>query len=105
MRKFFRTELGAVIPVDIVETLMGHEGYLTEVYRRYSFEDLGKFYQQGEHALIIFGSGEDVNKLREEIEDHVRYTEDNFRVTCSYCRKPMYFSERKSYWPKTKKNT
>ncbi len=34
LRKFFRTRLGAVIPVDIVETLMGHEGYLTEVYRK-----------------------------------------------------------------------
>jgi hypothetical protein len=48
---------------------MGHEGYLTEVYRKYSFEDLGKFYQQGEHTLIVFGSGEDVNKLREEISE------------------------------------
>ena len=67
LRKFFRTRLGAVIPVDIVEILMGHEGYLTEVYRKYSFEDLGKFYQQGEHALTIFGVGEDVSKLREEI--------------------------------------
>ncbi|MGD0329191.1 MAG: hypothetical protein ABSB40_01950 [Nitrososphaeria archaeon] len=48
---------------------MGHEGYLTEVYRKYSFEDLGKFYQQGEHTLTVFGSGEDVNKLREEISE------------------------------------
>ena len=30
LRKFFRTRLGAVIPVDVVEALMGHEGYLTE---------------------------------------------------------------------------
>ncbi|MGD0329828.1 MAG: site-specific integrase [Nitrososphaeria archaeon] len=69
LRKFFRTRLGSIIPVDIVETLMGHEGYLTEVYRRYTFEDLGKFYQQGEHTLTVFGSGEDVNKLREEISE------------------------------------
>ena len=44
LRKFFRTRLGPVIPVDVVEALMGHEGYLTEVYRRYSIEDLKKFY-------------------------------------------------------------
>lgn len=46
---------------------MSHEGCLMEVYRKYTFEDLGKFYQQGEHALMIFGVGEDVNNLREEI--------------------------------------
>jgi len=31
LRKFFRTRMGTVIKVDIVEALMGHEGYLTEV--------------------------------------------------------------------------
>jgi hypothetical protein len=72
LRKFFRTKLGAVIPVDIVESLMGHEGYLTEVYRRYSFEDLGKFYQDGEHALVIFGSREDAVKLKKEMEEENR---------------------------------
>ena len=40
LRKFFRTRLGAVIPVDVAEALMGHEGYLTEVYRKYYVEDL-----------------------------------------------------------------
>jgi len=33
---------------------MGHEGYLTEVYRRYSKENLAKLHKQGEHALLIF---------------------------------------------------
>jgi len=28
LRKFFRTKMGSVIPVDVVEALMGHEGYL-----------------------------------------------------------------------------
>ena len=55
LRKFFRTKMGSVIPVDVTEALMGHEGYLTEVYRRYSVEDLAKFYKQGEPALLIFG--------------------------------------------------
>ncbi|MGD0330874.1 MAG: site-specific integrase [Nitrososphaeria archaeon] len=71
LRKFYRTRLGSIIPVDIVETLMGHEGYLTEVYRKYQDDPdaLGKFYMQGEHTLTVFGSGEDVNKLREEISE------------------------------------
>jgi integrase len=69
LRKFFRTKLGAVIPVDIVETLMGHEGYLTEVYRKYSFEDLAKFYSQGEAAISIMAELEEVSKLRVEVEE------------------------------------
>ncbi len=69
LRKFFRTKLGTVIPVDVVEALMGHEGYLTEVYRRYSMEDLAKFYKQGEHALLVFTESGEVSRLREEIEE------------------------------------
>jgi integrase len=30
LRKFFRTKMGSMIPVDVAEALMGHEGYLTE---------------------------------------------------------------------------
>jgi len=69
LRKFFRTRLGAVIPVDIVEALMGHEGYLTEVYRRYSMEDLAKFYLQGESALLVFTEAGEVTRLRQEVEE------------------------------------
>lgn len=45
------------------------EGYLTEVYRRYSTEDLAKFYLQGESALLIFTEAEEVGKLRAEVEE------------------------------------
>lgn len=69
LRKFFRTKLGSIIPVDVVEALMGHEAYLTEVYRRYSQEDLAKFYLQGEPALSIFTEAEEVSKLRVEVEE------------------------------------
>lgn len=69
LRKFFRTKLASVIQVDVVEALMGHEGYLTEVYRKYSVEDLAKFYKQGEHSLQVFTDAGEVNSLRQEIED------------------------------------
>jgi integrase len=69
LRKFFRTRMGTVIPVDVVEALMGHEGYLTEVYRKYSIEDLAKFYRQGEHALLVFTEAAEIGKLRIEIEE------------------------------------
>ena len=64
--------MATVIPVDVVEALMGHEGYLTEVYRRYSIEDLAKFYKQGEHTLLVFAESENVSKLRAEIEEKNR---------------------------------
>lgn len=69
LRKFFRTKMGSMIPVDVVEALMGHEGYLTEVYRRYSVEELAMFYKQGEPALLVFTEAQEVAKLRVEIED------------------------------------
>ena len=69
LRKFFRTKLGSVILVDVVEALMGHEGYLTEVYRRYSMDDLAKFYKQGEHALLVFTESGEISRLRQEIEE------------------------------------
>jgi len=72
LRKFFRTRMATVIPVDVVEALMGHEGYLTEVYRRYSLEDLAKFYKQGEHTLLVFADNEGVAKLRAEVEERNR---------------------------------
>ncbi|MEM4721050.1 MAG: tyrosine-type recombinase/integrase [Candidatus Methanomethylicaceae archaeon] len=68
LRKFFRTRMGSTIPVDIVEALMGHEGYLTECYRKYSQEDLAQFYKKGEHSVTIFGNGKDMAKVKEEME-------------------------------------
>jgi len=79
LRKFFRTRLGATgIPVDVVEALMGHEGYLTDVYRRYSLEDLRKFYLKGESALLVFTEAQEVTKLRKEVEERNQNLQKNF---------------------------
>jgi len=69
LRKFFRTRMATLIPVDVTEALMGHEGYLTDVYRRYSQEDLAKFYLKGESSLTLFSDAKEVTKLRVEIEE------------------------------------
>lgn len=62
--------MGSVIPVDVVEALMGHEEGLTEVYRKYTSEDLAKFYKQGECALQVFGADtEEISKVREETKE------------------------------------
>jgi len=54
LRKFFRTYMSLIIPYDIVEALLGHEGYLTTCYRRYSEEQLGQFYLKGEPNILVF---------------------------------------------------
>lgn len=67
LRKYFRTKMGVVIPVDVVEALMGHEVGLTEVYRKFSLEQLADFYKQGESAITVFNDRNGVKKLRDEI--------------------------------------
>lgn len=68
LRKYFRTKMASVIPVDIVEALMGHEGYLTEVYRRYPEKQLAEFYTKGEHIITVFTDRNGVKKLRKEVQ-------------------------------------
>ena len=69
LRKYFRTRMGTILRQDVVEALMGHEGYLTEVYRRYNVEDLAKFYLQGESALLVFTEAAEVTRLRQEVDE------------------------------------
>jgi len=54
LRKFFRTNAATKIPVDLAEALMGHTGYLTGAYRRYTKEQLADFYAKAEPALTVF---------------------------------------------------
>jgi len=54
-RAYFRTQLAKKkVPVDIVEALMGHHTYLSEVYRRYTKKELGEFYLQGMGELMVY---------------------------------------------------
>lgn len=76
LRKFYRTRLGGVIHVDIVEALMGHEGYLTNEYRRPSEEDLAKSYKQGEHALLVFSNGGEISKVLEDVKQERTHVEN-----------------------------
>lgn len=55
MRKYFRTRLPmGGCPIDVVEELLGHEGYLTDSYVRLTLDDLERAYRQAEHELWIF---------------------------------------------------
>ena len=71
LRKFFRTRMGAVISLDVTEALMGHEGYLTEAYRKYSREQLAEFYLKGEHSLLVFNDRNSVKRLETKLMEQI----------------------------------
>ncbi len=68
LRKFFRSQLALGCPVDVVEGLMGHEGYLTDAYRRYTQAQMAEYYLKHESLLHIHKS-EDVAKIQTEVAD------------------------------------
>ena len=73
LRKFFRATLGKY-SIDLTEALMGHEGYLTQVYRKYAdpVKELGDFYKAHMHELCIFDTGglEDA-KIEQKVNEKV----------------------------------
>ncbi len=55
MRKYFRTRLPAGgCNLDVVEALLGHEGYLGGAYVRLTDEEIEAEYRKAEHSLWIF---------------------------------------------------
>ncbi|RLI80797.1 hypothetical protein DRP04_07550 [Archaeoglobales archaeon] len=68
LRKFFRSQLAQKVPVDIVEAMLGHSGYLTEAYRRYTKKQMAEFYKQGEDLLTI-NMPEDIREIRNEFRE------------------------------------
>jgi integrase len=61
-RKFFRTHMAQRMPIDAVELLMGHNGYLTDAYVRYTVEELRQHYLEAEGAVCV-GVSDDVAGL------------------------------------------
>jgi electron transfer flavoprotein alpha subunit len=60
-----------VIKVDIIEELMGHEGYLTQEYRKHTDEELAKAYVQGESTLTIFGTTINLEQIQQQVDAKV----------------------------------
>lgn len=57
LRKYFRTRLPqGGCSVDVVELLMGHQGYLTASYLRLTADEVEQQYRAGEHALWVYRS-------------------------------------------------
>lgn len=66
LRKFFRSQLGLKCPADVVEALMGHEGYLTGAYRRFTRAQMAELYSRAEHMITVSGTG-GIDSLAEKI--------------------------------------
>jgi integrase len=81
LRKFFRSQLALSCPTDIVEALLGHEGYLSASYRRYTVKQMGEFYLKGEGYITISGSG-DIKEIKDRLQD-TEAALDNYRSTIS----------------------
>lgn len=67
LRKYFRTRMSLKIPADVVEALMGHEGYLTHVYRRYGEHELAEMYLKAEQQIVIFKLPLDVIEIEKNL--------------------------------------
>jgi len=68
LRRYFRTNMNS--ERDIIETLLGHEGYLDSSYRRYRDEELAEEYKTAENSLKIY---EAEKSKRERIKTSLAY--------------------------------
>ncbi len=53
LRAFFKSNLMLSCPEPVVDEIIGHEGYLSSSYRRYSPQQLAECYAAAEHHVII----------------------------------------------------
>lgn len=67
LRKYFRTRMTLTIPADVVEALMGHEEQLTQVYRRYSEQQLAEMYIKAEQQIVVFKTPLDVTEIEKSL--------------------------------------
>jgi len=77
LRKYFRSMVGSIAGVDVAEALMGHEGYLTEVYRRYPDPEktLAEAYRKAVCELQIFTEEHPDEARIKQVEERSRLVE------------------------------
>ncbi len=70
LRKFFCSQMKlANVPEDLVESLIGHNGYLDGAYRRYSCEEKVQHYLKGEPYLLLNVSADEKIKINGKIDE------------------------------------
>ncbi len=68
-RKFFRTKFSKH-DRDVAELLMGHEGYLSPNYVRFTEDELKEEYLKGMKHLLIFEAPSDETTIIKELREH-----------------------------------
>lgn len=71
LRAFFASQLGLSCPQQVVEELLGHEGYLTDAYRRYSRQQLAEAYLAAEHHVTVLVPAE-YKALKSQVSDRLQ---------------------------------
>ena len=82
LRKFYSSQMSIAVPRDIVELLMGHSGYLSDAYRRYTRAQVLEFYRKGEPYVTIAmpeGLRDFQTKYDEKIGAHTEMMENLVR--------------------------
>ena len=64
-RKFFSSRMALSCPKDVVEMLMGHIGYLSGAYLRFSETELTDMYKKSMHEVTILEGGNFSNEIEE----------------------------------------
>jgi integrase len=71
LRAFFASQLGLSCPQQVVEELLGHEGYLTDACRRYSRQQLAEAYLAAEHHVTVLVPAE-YKVLKNQVADRLQ---------------------------------
>jgi integrase len=74
-RKFFRTMMIKPLGVDVCEAILGHKGYLTDAYRRYSKDDLARLYKENQKHVTIIKEPVDIDKLEKTMDSRLQEKE------------------------------
>lgn len=69
LRAYFRTRATLKAPLDLVEEILGHSGYLTQEYRQHTIEELKQAYIKAEPDLSIFDKSTNTEQLEENIDE------------------------------------
>lgn len=91
-RKYFRSQLAISCPVDIVEALMGHNGYLSESYRRYTREQMYEYYQAAEHNLYI--NEVDIDKIESKYEKELEISKQDHSIEFARLKEKIESQEK-----------
>lgn len=63
LRRYFTSQMKTAMSPDMVEELIGHEGYLSSSYRRYPVDQVRQAYQNAEYTVSL--NAPDMKEIRE----------------------------------------